>query len=249
VVGYIGALVASIAIFVLGLVFMKYLVKYRKFSDVDFPFLIFVLYFIELVLLIVDLGFENLSFLNALPTGNVGPLMFFTLPFAFLLPKKARKYYHTIVALLSPVMLIFGVFCSISFIVMAKAFYATNLLDILCHAIFSVYGIYLVRSKQVDFEVKRNLVAGGCLLGVPLLMLILNAIFQTAFFGLSVYGDHNIYNIIFPKSAAVSIVLYFVMLAVALVAGYFYQKAMDIAHDALFGDAPTDSSDSIAPTE
>ncbi len=230
---YILAVLLSIVLYAIGLVFMKYLVKYRKFSDIDFPFMIFILYFIEIVLLLVEAGVENWDYFTLLPLGNIGPFMFFTLPFLFLLPKKVRKYYLTLVVLLSPAMLIYGLFDGIVLVISGRQAYATYVIDIFAHALFAVYGVYLVRSGQVDFDVKKSLISGSVILGVALLMLVLNAIFRTPFFGLSLYGEHNIYNIIFLKSAALSIILYFVGVAVALVIGYFFGKYLSLALDAL----------------
>ena len=231
---YIIAVVALIAVYTLGLIFMKHIVKFRRFFDVDFPFIIFILYIIELLLLVLDVGFENWSFFNALPLGNVGPFMFFTLPFLFLLPKKARRYYHTLVALLSPAMLIAGLLCGILLAAAGRPFFSNYLLDMICHVLFALYGIYLVRSEQVDFDIPRNLISGGVILVVALLMLVLNAILHTSFFGLNVYGEHTIYNILFLKSGALSTILYFIGLTVMLTIGYFFQKYLLLAHNALF---------------
>ncbi|MBP5404350.1 MAG: hypothetical protein J6Y74_00115 [Clostridia bacterium] len=230
---YVLAVLISIVLYALGLVFMKYLVKYRKFSDVDFPFGIFVLYFIELVLLLVEAGVEHWNDLTLLPLGNIGPFMFFTLPFLFLLPKRIRKYYLTLVVLLSPAMLIYGLFDGILLVISGRQAYATYVIDIFAHTLFAVYGVYLVRSGQVDFEVKRSLISGSIILAVALLMLVLNAIFRTSFFGLSLYGEHNIYGIILLKSAALSVILYFLIVSVALVVGYFFGKYLSLALDAL----------------
>ena len=246
---YIAAVLVSIALYTTGLLCMKYLVKYRKISDIDFPSLIFILYFIEIVLLLVDVGFKDWSYLTLLPLGNVGPFMFFTLPFYFLLPKKARKFALTIVALLSPAMLVYGIMRGVALVVAGTKAYASYVLDILCHVVFAVYGIYLVRSEQVDLDVKRSLISGGILLGVSVLMLILNAIFKTSFFGLSVYGNHNLSNIIFLKSAVLSIFVYFIALAALMTVGYFFQKYLAVASKALFGDAKNVSPEAEDPDE
>jgi len=241
---YIAAVLFSIVLYAAGLLFMKYLVQFRKFCDIDFPALIFILYFIEIVLLLVDVKIEDWSYLTLLPLGNVGPFMFFTLPFYFLLPKKVRKYVLTLVALLSPAMLLYGIMRGVTLVVAGTKAYASYVLDIICHVVFAVYGVYLVRSEQVDIDIKRSLIAGAILFGVSILMLILNAIFRTSFFGLSVYGEHNLYNIIYIKSAVLSIFVFFIAFAALLTIGYFFQKYLAVAAKGLWGDTSEQESDS-----
>ena len=244
VVFYVVGLVLVIAIFAVGLVFMKQMVKYHRFFDVDLPCLIFILYFIELVLLVRDVGFDGWSFLNALPTGNLGPFVFFIVPLLLLLPKRARRYAHTIIALLAPVMLMSGLLSGILFLAAGKQFYNNYIFDMLCHALCALYGVYLVRRDLADLGVRRCLISGGILFVVPVVMLVLNAILHTSFFGLSVYGEHTIYNVIYLKSAALSIILYFVGMALSLVIGYFFQKYLLFAHDVLAtSDDPSDEED------
>jgi len=229
---------------------MKYLVQFRKFSDVDFPFLIFILYFIGIVLLLLQVGFKNWDYVTLLPLGNVGPFMFFTLPFLFVLPKKIRKYYLTLVALLSPAMLIYGLMRGVVLIATATKSYATYVIDIICHTLFSLYGVYLVRSEQVDIDIKHSLISSAIILVVALFMLALNAIFHTHFFGLSLYGDHSIYSLIFLDSAALSVLLYFVLLVVALGIGYLFQKYLGAALKALSeARKEQDSSPEEAPND
>ena len=59
-------------------------------------------------------------------------------------------------------------------------------------------------------------------------MLVLNLIFKTAFFGLSLYGEHNIYNNRIFESGIVSALAYFWGLSFVLLAGYFYQKVLNL---------------------
>jgi hypothetical protein len=58
-------------------------------------------------------------------------------------------------------------------------------------------------------------------------MLVLNAIFKTAFFWLSLYGAHSIYNVVICKSSILSAILYFMGLMFVLLFGYFYQKFLE----------------------
>ena len=237
---YLASILVSIVLFAVGLVFMKYLVKYRTISDIDFPAVIFVLYFIEIVLLLVGVDVKDWSYLTLLPFGNIGPLVFFAIPFLFFLPKKVRRYGFTIIALLSPAMLVYGIMHGIMLVVAGTKVFAAYVLDIFCHALCALYGIYLVRTEQVDFDVKKSLISGAVVFAVAILMLVLNAIFHTSFFGLSVYGDHNIYNVFVLDSAVLSVFLYFIIVGAALVVGYFFQKYLALAFQGL---APEEKGD------
>ena len=53
-------------------------------------------------------------------------------------------------------------------------------------------------------------------------MMIVNVIFDTAFFGLSLNGKHNIYNFVLTNNAYLSAALYFFGLICVLGLGYLY---------------------------
>ena len=53
-------------------------------------------------------------------------------------------------------------------------------------------------------------------------MLVLNVAFDKAFFGLSLNGKHNIYNVVLTDSSYLSAALYFIGLCGVLLMGYYY---------------------------
>ena len=53
-------------------------------------------------------------------------------------------------------------------------------------------------------------------------MLIMNLIFDTSFFGLSLNGKHNIYNVVLVDSSFVSALLYYLGLLMIIILGYIY---------------------------
>ena len=55
--------------------------------------------------------------------------------------------------------------------------------------------------------------------GVAVVMLILNVIFDKAFFGLSLNGRHNIYNMVLVDNSYLSALIYFVGLGAVLALG------------------------------
>ena len=176
----------------------------------------------------IDVGPYDWNFKNALPTANVSPFMFTTTLVMWIFPKSVRKYLLTLVSLLSFGMLVAGLGGCLDYVMRDYAFHWHIAFDCAAHVIISLWGVFLIRSEQVELTPKKAIRGGSIIVVVAIVMLILNAIFKTAFFGLSVYGDHNIYNIRIFESGVVSILVYFTGLCLVLCIGYYYQKVLSI---------------------
>ena len=101
-------------------------------------------------------------------------------------------------------------------------------MDCAAHVFISLWGVYLVKSGQVDLTPKKAIRGGAIIVCVALMMLILNLIFDKAFFGLSLYGKHNIYNVVLFKNGIISALAYFTGLCGVLFAGYYFQKVLNL---------------------
>lgn len=64
-------------------------------------------------------------------------------------------------------------------------------------------------------------------------MLIVNLIFDTTYFGLSLYGKHTIYNTVLVEESWLSAVIYCVGLGSVLWLGYIYSLLMACQHKIL----------------
>lgn len=73
--------------------------KKKKLTNFIFILIIFICYIALVVKVFVDVGFNDWNFQNTLPTANVSPFMFFTLPLYYFLPKKIKKYYLLLISL------------------------------------------------------------------------------------------------------------------------------------------------------
>ena len=93
-------------------------------------------------------------------------------------------------------------------------------LDYLSHFALSAFGIYLIRTKQVKFNVKNCIISSSIIFCVATIMLGLNIILDTAFFGLSLNGKHNIYNIVLVDNSYLSALIYYLGLAFVLCSGF-----------------------------
>ena len=87
-------------------------------------------------------------------------------------------------------------------------------------------GLYTYRSGQVELTKKACAVSGGIIYSVAFTMLILNLIFDTAFFGLSLRGRHSIYTAVVSHESIVSVLVYFAGVFVVLLLGYLYGKLL-----------------------
>lgn len=219
----------SIGVFTCLSVLMIYLFKYFKkkpLTNIIFVSIITPCYIALVVRIYFSVGFNDWNFTNALPIANVSPFMFFILPLFFALPKVPRKYFGILIALLCVGMFISPTASCIRYFSINYKFHAHFLLDLVSHYGLFLWGIYLVHSKQVELNVRDSLIGGSIIVAVALTMLIINAIFRTGYFGLHLYGKHNIYNVVLVDNSFLSALIYFTGLISALILGFFFQKGL-----------------------
>ena len=173
-----------------------------------------------------DVGFYDWNFQNTLPMANVSPFMFSVMPLTWILPKGAKKYLYLLISLLSVGMLFSAISSSLYNAIIGYKFHWHFMLDYVAHLILSAWGIYLVKSGQVTLCKRDCLISGSLIVGVAFVMMMLNVILDTAFFGLSLSGKHNIYNNVIVDSSALSALIYFVGLVVVLLLGYGFNKIL-----------------------
>ena len=169
-----------------------------------------------------DTGFYDWNFQNVLPGANVSPFMFTCVPLALLLPKRVRKHFLLLISLLSVGMLLSGVFGCIYNAARNYKFHLHFTYDYAAHFALSLFGVYLVKSRQVTLSIKKALISSSLIFGTAAVMTVLNVIFDTSFFGLSLNGKHNIYAVVLTESSYLSALLYFLGLGVVLTLGYLY---------------------------
>ena len=100
------------------------------------------------------------------------------------------------------------------------------MLNYAAHVVLSIWGVFLVKSGQVKLDRRDCFISGSMIIGVAFTMMILNVIFDTSFFGLSLNGKHNIYNSVIVDSSALSALIYFVGLVLVLFLGYSFNKML-----------------------
>ncbi|MBR2320715.1 MAG: hypothetical protein IKA57_01095 [Clostridia bacterium] len=214
-----------LALYAVGIYALRY-IRDKRWPNVAFPIVIFIFYLYVVITMYLDVGFHDWNFQNTLPTANVSPFTYCLALLTLVLPKKVKEYIYTLIALLSFGLLVAGMLTCFSNAARDYAFHWTITFDSLAHVLLSLFGVYLVKSGQVRLEQKKCLFSGLIIVGVAVVMLVLNLIFHTAFFGLSLHGKHNIYNMVLCESGYLSAGLYFIGLCAVLTLGYFYQKGL-----------------------
>ena len=209
---------ALIAIFVLDRL------KNTKIANLIFCLVTVICYLGVVIIALIQNGWSDWNFLNTLPTANVSPFMFFICPIYLLLPKKPKDYFLNLIVLLSIGMIVSPVFGIVYNIYRDYAFHGQFVLDYVAHVSLSLWGLYIVKSHQIELNVKDSLISGSLIVGVALTMLIINLIFDTSFFGLSLRGKHNIYNVVLVENSFLSCLIYFGGLLAILLVGYLFNR-------------------------
>ena len=102
------------------------------------------------------------------------------------------------------------------------AFHIHFFYDYIAHTALSLWGVYMLRSEQVELTVKNAIASSSIIIGVAAAMMALNVILDKAFFGLSLNGKHSIYNNVIVGNSYLSALIYFTGLCGVLVMGYGY---------------------------
>ena len=221
--GYILSLIILLIAFGIGIFFIDKLPA-KKYINAVFITCVTLPYIYCVLYILKTTSLTDWNFLNALPTANASPFTFCLLPLCLILPKKVNAYLLTLIPLLSVGMFIAGTITCLFNFARDYNFYFHFILDTFSHYVVALFGIYLVKSKQVKLTAKNCLISSSIVFAIATAMLILNLIFDTAFFGLSLNGKHNIYNVVICKSSVLSALLYFLGLAGVLTVGYTVQK-------------------------
>lgn len=227
--GYIIGLFLILATYACAVIFIGHLKNTRLWNPV-FILAVVSLYLASMITIYRSVGFDDWNFQNTLPTANVSPFMFTLAPLTYLFPKKIRKHLYLLVTLLSVGMLLSPVFNCLYNYSINYAFHIHFFYDYIAHAILSLWGVYMLRSEQVELNVKNALISSSVIIGVAAVMMSLNVIFDKAFFGLSLNGKHSIYNNVLTDNSYLSALLYFTGLCGVLALGYGYSLLIKRLH-------------------
>ena len=193
--------------------------KKTKLWNFAFTVTIVTLYLALVLTVFFDVGLYDWNFTNTLPIANVSPFMFSAISLFYLCPKKKRSHLYLLVSLLSVGMFLSTAFGCIYNASINYKFHLHFLYDYVAHILLSLWGVYIIKTKQVRTTKKDCIISASIIIGAAFFMLVLNLIFDTSFFGLSLRGKHNIYNNVLTQSSYLSAILYFAGLIFVLLMG------------------------------
>ena len=219
--GYIIGLILILATYVCAVTFIG---RLRRVALWNLILMITVVsfYLASVTTIYKSVGFHDWNFQNTLPTANVSPFMFTLAPLTYLFPKSIRKHLYLLITLLSVGMILSPVFNCIYNYSINYAFHIHFFYDYIAHTALSLWGVYMLRSEQVELTVKNTIVSSSIIVGVATVMMALNVILDKTFFGLSLNGKHSIYNIVLTDNSYLSAIIYFAGLCGVLAMGYGY---------------------------
>lgn len=221
---YLLALLIFCILFIASIYLMKYVRNVQLFNLI-FLALVYIPY-VSLCIFVYknDTDPNRWNFFNTLPTANVSPFMFSITPLLLILPKKIKEYLYLLIAMLSVGMFLSTLISCAGNAIRNYKFHFHFTLDYLSHFALSAFGIFLIRTKQVKLNLKNCIISSSIIIGVATVMLVLNLIFDTSFFGLSLNGKHNIYNIVLVNNSYLSALLYYLGLTSVLFFGFISCK-------------------------
>ena len=216
---YIIAMIMLCVVYASGIFAMRYIRNFKLFNYL-FIALVYIPYLCVCQTVYKSVGFYDWNFQNVLPVANVSPFMFSIMPLLLILPKKVKDHVYLLISLLTVGMFLSSILGCIYNASINYKFHFHFLLDYISHFTLSLFGIYLIRTKQAKLTIKNALISSSIIFGSATVMLILNLIFDKAFFGLSLRGKHNIYNNVLVDNSYLSALLYYVGLAGVLALGF-----------------------------
>ena len=182
---------------------------------------------------------------------NISPMTFTVILLLPFMNERVKDYALSAIAFLS-VGMFFAMIISpehdyiFNFNTEASFIYAT---EAVCHLICSLFGIYLVLTKQVKADFKHWLKSVVFVLSIVTIGVILNYVFHRTYFGMDPYGAPAIYMIdIFGSFLATIIAYYFgvvMVLTVGMQATYMLERATSKLHHTV-DTTPTETGDDTA---
>ena len=244
--GIIIKTIVSLLVFSGGVVLLVFLSKKNKSNTLINFILSGAALFFYILLIIFDGQYHKwntATIIDVNPLSKMSPFIFATVFFINFAPSLIKKYYYTILSTLILAMTFVGVFASLADGLMndMNYFVVWMYFDSFSHIAVALLGLWLLLTGQVTFE-RKTLYKCLCILySLLFVLIIVNLIFKTHFFGFNVYGEHSIYGIVI-NPWILSFVAYFAGLTALVVTGWFLGKAIVKKNRPLVTNAETDAT-------
>ena len=179
-----------------------------------------------------------------LTLGNISPMMFTVILLIPFMNDKIRDYAFSAIAFLN-VGMFFAMLISpehdyiFNFNTEASFIYTT---EAVCHLICSLFGIYLVLSKQVKADFKQWVKSIIFTLSIITFGVILNFVYHRSYFGMDPYGTPSIYMLDLFGSFWATLVAYYFGVVMVLTVGLQGVSMLDKATEKFFDHANDDKN-------
>lgn len=157
---------------------------------------------------------------------NISPLMFTMIGLIYFMKDGVRQYCFSAIAFLNV-----GMFCAmlisperaylLDFTQEASFLYTS---EAFCHMHCSLFGLYLVVTRQVKVDFAHLVKAMVFLYSIITFSVFLNVVFHKNFFGMDPYGDYGIYFIDIFGSFGATLVAYYVGILLVLTIGWHVSR-------------------------
>ena len=172
----------------------------------------------------LDDGFETLA--------NISPMIFTVIPLTCFMNEKTKQYAYSAIAFLWVGMFL-ALFISpeqaylSSFRTEASMVYTG---EALCHMWASLFGVYLILTKQVKLNFQSWLRSIAFMYAVIGFGVLVNYFFRKSNFGMNPYGDYSIYFLDIFGSFEATLIAYLLgvlaVLTLGLEFGYFFERIL-----------------------
>lgn len=177
-----------------------------------------VIFFIALHLNYYNRG----AFSTFLTLDNISPFTFTLLPFSYLMKDKVKDYFFSFVAFICLGM--FGAMLvspNYAYLFQQRLDASFDyVFDAFNHLVVSLFGVYLVVTKQVKPNMKQFIKGSIFIYSVITIIVIINLLFHTRYFGMAPYGNYSIYMLNIFGSFGATLLGYILGLALILFTGY-----------------------------
>lgn len=168
---------------------------------------------------------------------NISPFIMTLIPLTVFMSEKVRSYCNSAIAFLWV-----GMFLALmispqhayifSFNIDASFIYTS---EAACHLIASLYGAYLIITKQVKCNARYLVKSVVCMFSVIGFGLFLNYVFHIRNFGMDPYGDYSIYMLdifgSFEATLAAYLLGVFLVLTIGMQIGLVFFKLVEATYD------------------
>ena len=194
--------------------------NHHRLINTIFASIILILHTCDIIFSAIEGNGLNLK--NVTPISNISPFIFTIIALTIFLPCRINKYIYKYIAIFQWALFIAAFYVPIAALIKQDStYFSFAIFDSVAHIVTAAFCYYLRKTKQVDVSFKEFGYISLITSSLVVVVIIINLICHTNFFGLNFYGNHNIYGSVIVEDGFLSAFIYLSGLALALWSGYF----------------------------